>query len=862
MTPLMKQYWDIKNQHKDKILFFRMGDFYEMFHEDAVTAAPILNIALTSRNKKSQDDTPMCGLPHHSVAAPISKLLQAGYKVAICDQLEAPEVAKGIVKRGVTRILSPGMVYDPETLSELQANYIASYSDHNVSFLDATTGEAFYYRIPSAGDAQKIRDQLFALLQPVEVVITTQQKNDLYAKNKHSKENQSFSTTPLLIAGVPAHLTTFDYAPFDQLNKNENAVFDLKPGENLLAYAVSMQGESVRAILKPFEERKLSTVMSLNETVIRHLELFKTTKGDERGSLFQALNRTKTSAGARLLKSWMQFPLIDQGLIDKRLDKVEKWAKNLTQLKALRQSLQAMGDIERRLSKISYSNCNVHDLVALEQSLVVGLSLSPLCPELESSTLKALKLLTERIQNTLIEDPPVQTKNGGFIRKNYSQRLSELVTLAEESQTLLLELEQRERERTKINSLKVRYNNVFGYYIEITNTHTDKVPDDYKRKQTLANAERFITQELHELESKILSARSQRVDLEEEIFKDLCREILQNSPQIRLAAQVWSELDVTSSLAWLAIEKNYSRPKFISSGLKLLGSRHAVVEQEVQTQFVSNDIILNEGECLLLTGPNMAGKSTLMRQVAVTALMAQMGSFVACREAHLSVFDKIFTRIGASDSLTEGLSTFMVEMKETAEMLLEANSKSLVILDEVGRGTSTYDGMSLAQSILEYFVTAKKPLVFFATHYHELTQLENDLSMIKNAHMEIEESSPGQIRFLYALRPGPANKSYGLHVARLAGLPNKILKRAENLLSAYESQKAGRGLKPEATDDQSHVIKAADKNAEAQLSLDAFAFQQNDKLKAIADDLQDLQVSRMTPLAALNKISEWQQKLS
>ncbi len=840
----MKQYWEIKNNHLDKVLLFRMGDFYEIFHDDAVLAAPILNIALTSRNKKSADDTPMCGVPHHSIAGPIAKLLQAGHKVAMCDQLEDPETAKGIVKRGVTRILSPGMVYDPETLNELQANYLCSYDDTTISFLESSTGEAFYYQTSSGEEGLRVREQLLALLRPVELVLTSKQKSEIFKAKQFDAKNstEKITTSPILIAGEAVHLTVFDSV--------ESAP------KRLLAYAKTMQGEQVLSTIKPFEERKLSVLMPLSETVLRHLEIFKTTKGEDKGSLFHAICRTKTSAGARLLKSWLQFPLIDKSLIEERQNKVEKWTQNLPVLKNLRQALQAMGDIERRLSKISYSNCNVHDLVALQQSLDTGLSMVQFCPELQADAIKAVHEIAAQIRNTLIEDPPLQTKMGGFIRKDYSPRLLELVTLAEESQRILLELETREREKTGISSLKIRYNNVFGYYIEVTNSHTQKVPDHYKRKQTLANAERYITQELHELEGKILSSRSQRVELEESIFNELRKHILSSSPQIRVATQAWSELDVVSSLAWLAIENKYVRPQFNNgvgvdaNRLSLKSSRHAVIEQEVKAKFVPNDIELSAGHCLLLTGPNMAGKSTLMRQVAVIALMAQIGSFVPCKEAHLPVFDKIFTRIGASDSLAEGLSTFMVEMKETAEMLLNANEKSLVILDEVGRGTSTYDGMSLAQSILEYLVTTKKPIVFFATHYHELTQLEEQFKTIKNGHMQIEEKASkdqaanfaSEIRFLYSLRPGPANKSYGLHVARLAGLPSSILKRAEGLLSGFEEAKG-------------HDITA-------QLPLLFETNESDERLKAIADDIQDLKVSSMTPLAALNKISEWQQKLS
>lgn len=837
LTPLMRQYWQIKNEHDDKVLFFRMGDFYEMFHDDAVTAAPILNIALTSRNKKSEDETPMCGIPYHSVAGPISRLLQAGYKVAICDQLEDPETAKGIVKRGVTRVLSPGMVYDPQTLNELKANYICSYDDSSISFLEATTGEAFFYRLHTASETSlKKRYELMSLLKPVELLLTSTQKVSLY-KEKSIPENG----LPLFIGGDAVHLTVFEA-------KQSEVASDLPASaQRLFNYALSMQGQELSQILRPFEERRLNQVMTLPETVIRHLEIFKTLKGDEKGSLFQAINRTKTSAGARLLKSWLQFPLVDKELIEKRQGETAKWASKVTELKSLRQVLQSMGDIERRMSKISYTNCNVHDLVALKQSLETGLSLAQLCPDLQGEVSNALRAVCDMLGKTLNEDPPVQIKNGGVICKDHSPELSELVTLAEESQRLLLELENREREATGITSLKVRYNNVFGYFIEVTHAHVEKVPDHYKRKQTLTNAERYITQELHELETKILSARTKRVDLEERIFHDLRKMILQNAAPIRRAAHCWSELDVYSSLAWLSLEHDFVRPEMNLVGeVALTAARHPVIEQEVKKSFIANDIVIRRGDCLLLTGPNMAGKSTLMRQVACMALLAQIGSFVPAKRAVLPVFDRIFTRIGASDSLADGLSTFMVEMKETAEMLLDANENSLVILDEVGRGTSTYDGMSLAQAILENLVQVKKPIVFFATHYHEITALADHLPTVRNGHMAISEKD-GDIRFLYLLRQGPANKSYGIHVAKLAGIPKAVIGRAEKLLAEHIAINSDL---PSQTTQQLELVPVREPG-----DIDPSAAQ-------LLLDLKSASISSMTPLEALNKISEWQQRLS
>jgi DNA mismatch repair protein MutS len=841
LTPLMKQFWEIKAQHTDKVLLFRMGDFYEMFYDDAVTAAPILNIALTSRNKKTEDETPMCGVPYHSIAQPISKLLRAGLKVALCDQLEDPEDAKGIVKRGVTRVLSPGMVYDPETLNELSANYLASYDDHSVSFLDSSTGEAFYYRIQFETE----RDHLLTLLKPVELVLTQKQKVALFQAKARGPVD---AATPLFIAGQAVHLTVFD-EPVES------------SAERLVKYSRAMQGDNPLSNAPTFTERLLTEKMSLPATVIRHLEIFETYSGEMKGSLFNAINRTKTSAGARLLKSWLQFPLVKRDLIEKRLDEVATWQKKPTDLKILRQAFQSMGDIERRLSKISYSNCNVHDLVALETSLRTGLSMAIFCPQISRATGDIVNGVADAIKNTLAEEPPVQTKNGGFVRKGFASELDELITLSEDSQKLLLELELREKEQTGISSLKIRFNNVFGYYIEVTHTHTNRVPDHYKRKQTLANAERYVTQELHELETKILSARTKRVELEEKIFDDLRRKVIAAAAHLRSAALAWSELDVYSSLAFLAIEQNYVRPQFSNTrDLNLEGSRHPVVEQEVRQTFVANDIVIKNGETLLLTGPNMAGKSTLMRQVAVTAVLAQIGCYVPAKKATLPLFDRIFTRIGASDFLSEGLSTFMVEMKETAQMLAEANENSLVVLDEVGRGTSTYDGMSLAQAILEYLVTKKKPLVFFATHYHELTQLERTYPQIKNAHMGIEEIGNGakrvaaDIRFLYILRSGPANKSYGIHVARLAGLPAQVTQRAEKLLAQHES------ALPNANSDQLSLSFYGE-NADDNVNEGSETPSLSTAATEVLDQIRAMQTHSLTPIEALVKIAEWQKHI-
>lgn len=827
LTPLMQQFWTIKNQHSDKILFFRMGDFFEMFGEDAETAAPILNIALTQRNKKSGDDTKMCGMPHHSIATPISKLLAAGYKVALCDQVEDPKQAKGIVKRAVTRILSPGMVYDPETLDQLSANYLCAWDSETISFLETSTGEAFYYRLSHPNEQKRV----MTLLAPAELVVTLEQKRHVIEQDP---------------------MTTWHLSLFEGVGESEKPL--PLSARRLLGYAKMMQGESVLQTLAAFEERRLHSRMELSQTVLRHLELFETYKGEKKGALFFAINRTKTSAGARKLKEWIRFPLTDIKDIERRLDGVEFWVTKPEALKTLRQLLSNMGDIERRLGKVSNPGCHARDLLALSQSLVVGLEAQQFFdPEMVDESLTELAhQLAEKIEATIVDDPGLQIKEGNIIRNGVNPRLDDYMVVSKDAQQLLRELEERERKSTNIPSLKVRFNNVFGYYIEVTKTHSSKVPGHYVRKQTLTNAERYITDELQKLEDKVLAAKSRRSELEYEIFCDLRRAVLKASSDLIVLARRWSEVDVMASLAWLALEHNYKRPAFSKvGGLQLQGARHPVVEQEVSRQFVPNDIRLGPSECLLLTGPNMAGKSTLMRQVALASIMAQMGSFVPVRQAVLPVFDRVFTRIGASDHLSEGLSTFMVEMKETAEMLSEATENSLVILDEVGRGTSTYDGMSLAQSILEYLLEKKKCMTLFATHYHEITKLELKYSQVHNVHMSISEDK-GQISFLHTLKKGPANKSYGIQVARLAGLPGPVTRRARKLLEGLEGMNGG--------GPQMNLLDAGygETNTWEEVPPEAIP----EEVKQMMQSLKNISLTETTPLDALNLIAKWQNELS
>lgn len=828
LTPLMKQYWGVKNAHPDKIILFRMGDFFEMFNEDALIAAPILGIALTVRNKKSGDQTPMCGVPHHAIGGQINKLLEAGHKVAICDQVEDPKLAKGLVRREVTRILSPGMVYDPDTLDAHTPNYLCAWDERSLSFMDSTTGECFYFNLQS----QLQKKNYIENLSPVEVVFSDQQSGEWEVLRSEGFRGVTSVHNDLLES--PESLPS--------------------SAQRLLSYGLMMQGEALLASLKPFEKRESEQRMNLSQKVIRHLEVFATYKGDKVGSLYHTLDRTQTAGGGRRLRQWLLFPLTDRQKIADRHNQVEFWSNDLGLLKAVRKQLFRVGDLERRLGRLALPNFHPRDLKHLGESVEAALALAPyLSHRLQDGDqhLLSLKALQEEVARALVEEVPQNYREITFIQLGYRQDLDELIELSTDSQKKVRDLEENERERTGIQSLKVRYNNVFGYYIEITNTHKNKVPTDrYQRKQTLANAERFVTDELVELEKKVITAKTRRAELEIEVFQDLKKRVMEMLSPLLLLADEINHLDTITSLAWLALEANYVRPQLHEgAAIELQGSRHPVIEQFLKTPFVSNDIYIAPEQCVLLTGPNMAGKSTLMRQVAITVLLAQMGSFVPARQASLPLIDQLFTRIGASDFLTEGLSTFMVEMQETAEMLKCATPRTLVILDEVGRGTSTYDGLSLAQSILEYFLRKLKSYTLFATHYHELTRLENRYpGHLVNKHMSIVEQK-GHIQFRYHLAEGPAQKSYGLQVAKLAGLPPEVIQYASQLLARLEN-----------TGSSHSQTQQMDLWETTVGSIEPIVVEPTSN--PWLERIKDLEIQKLTPLDALNKLAQWQQELS
>ena len=850
----MRQYWQIKSLHKDKILLFRMGDFFEMFYEDAEKAAPILNITLTARNKKASDVTKMCGVPHHSIAGPIGKLLAAGFKVAICDQIEPVSQAKGLVKRAVTRILTPGMVYDPENLDQLRAHYLCAFDDSSVSFTDTSTGEAFFYM---TGDKQR-RWHLIRLLNPVELVLTAEQKKKMFSKKDWEEFHFSVFEDPSLEEMNQIDLNLAK--PTDQRNRSDKTDQLPLSAYRLKCYIAAQKGNI--KIIQPFQQKMIGKELWFSSQAQEHLEIFKTYDGDTKDSLFSAVNRAKTPSGARLLKARLRCPSTDRKEIENRLNSVEKWLPQPEKIKEVRDILSRVGDIERKLGKVSHPQCNGRDLLSLAESLRTGLQLilfdQSLCSPVV--TLDSVHKLVEEVIRSIRVDAPVGIKEGNMIKKGISEGLDKLIEETEKRQSSLRRLEAQERAQTGIPSLKIRYNNVFGYYIEVTKVHSKKVPSYYVRKQTLTQAERYTMEKLQLIEEKILSSRAQKIEMEFVIFENLRQKVMGSLPDLFYLSRIICELDVHVALAYLAIEQSYTRPAFTAGHqLVLVNSRHPVVEQKQKQHFIPNTIRMKEGECLLLTGPNMAGKSTLMRQVALSVILSQAGSFVPAEQALLPVFTKLFTRIGASDSLSQGLSTFMVEMKESVEILKQADAYSLVILDEIGRGTATYDGMSLAQAILEYLVQKKRSLIFFATHYHELTDLAKSFPRIRNAHLSVSEKN-GKIEFLYTLLSGALAQSYGIHVARLAGFPLGVVKRAEELLKKRE---AGASVYPH--QQQMDLFSTSHKPSGfkgSSTSVSSPREKEDKQLKELIREIKSYPLQEKSPLETMNVVAEWKKEIT
>jgi len=870
---MMQQYLSTKEQYQDAILFFRLGDFYEMFFEDAEVASRELEITLTGRDGGQEAKIPMCGVPFHAADAYINRLIEKGYKVAICEQVEDPKACKGIVRREVVRVVTPGTLMDTHVLEEKNNNFLVAVTADKEGFglatVDVSTGEFLTTEIQGLENKDKLLEELNRL-QPVECLLPT---DFSYSK---LKENIAFNCIISLHPDAAferkkAYQTLIDHFQTASLVGFgcEELPLATEAAGGLLDYLQETQKVSLGHITK-LVTYSLGEYMLLDPATRKNLELCRTMRaGSKKGTLFWVLDKTVTSMGGRMLQRWIEQPLLKAEKINERLESVEELKNNTFFRQDLREELDRIYDLERLLAKVVYGNANGRDLLALRDSFGVLPQVKDLCQNAESKkiislqeNLDLLEDVYQLIMKSINDSPPVSVREGGLIKEGYDSEVDKLRKAQAEGKDWIKNLEATEREKTGIKSLKVGFNKVFGYYIEVTKSNLSAVPLDYQRKQTLSNGERYITPQLKEYEELILGAEEKLVDLEYQIFTRIREVIAGQIERIQKTAKVLAQLDVLSSLAEVAIQYNYTKP-IIDSGdvITIEEGRHAVIERILRDNyFVPNDTYLDnkENQVLLITGPNMAGKSTYMRQVALIVLLAQIGSFVPAIKAHIGIVDRIFTRIGAADDIITGQSTFMVEMQELANILHNATPKSLIILDEIGRGTSTYDGLSIAWSVAEYLHNDAnvKAKTLFATHYHELTQLEENFSGIKNYSVAVKEDQEDVI-FLRKIIPGKVDKSYGVHVAKLAGLPENVLARAREILKKLEQKEEDSLALPNKM--LSFEQKANRKNArelKAANQMPLFSVESN----PLVEELASLDVMSMTPLDAINKLYELIQK--
>lgn len=865
---MMHQYLATKEQYKDAILFFRLGDFYEMFFKDAEIASRELEITLTGRDGGGEKKIPMCGIPYHAANGYIARLIEKGYKVAICEQVEDPKSCKGIVRREVVRVVSPGTLMDTQVLEEKNNNFLVALVEDREGFglatVDISTGEFFATQILGKKSSNKVIEE-FTRLQPVECLLPpdfSQNKlKEIISLQCMISEHRKLAFEACeAYQTLTKHLKTINLVGFGC----KDLPLATRAAGGLLNYLQETQKVSLGHINKLITY-STGEYMLLDPSTRRNLEICRNMReGTKKGSMFWVLDKTVTSMGGRRLQQWLEQPLLNAEEICQRLDAVEEFKNNVFLREDLKEELDHIYDLERLLARVVYGNANGRDLIALRDSIKVLPKVSEVCQGAKSikiriliDNLDLLEDITLLIGSSIENFPPVSVREGGIIKIGYHQEVDKLRRAQHEGKDWIRKLEAKERERTGIKSLKVGFNKVFGYYIEITKSNLSLVPDDYQRKQTLANGERYITPELKEYESLILGAEEKLIDLEYQIFTDIREKISNKIERIQKTAKILADLDVLSSLAEVAIQYNYTKPQIDSNNIiDIKEGRHLVIEKVLKNSFfVPNDSYLDneDNQILLITGPNMAGKSTYMRQVASIVLLAQIGSFVPAKEAHIGIVDRIFTRIGAADDIITGQSTFMVEMQEVANILHNATQKSLIILDEVGRGTSTFDGLSIAWAVTEYIHNQKhlKSKTLFATHYHELTQLEESLSGVKNYSVAVKEDKEG-IVFLRKIIPGKVDRSYGIHVAKLAGLPEKVLNRASEILTALEKDDEGKNTEFEKkTIPFEHKI--GRKNPKELKSANQIPLFPSDGTKLL-DELRGLDIISMTPLEAMNKL--------
>lgn len=863
-SPMMQNYLKTKEEYKDCILFYRLGDFYEMFFDDAITASRELELTLTGKDCGQEERAPMCGIPHHAAEVYIARLIAKGYKVAICEQLEDPKTAKGIVKRDVIRVVTPGTVMESNLLEEKKNNYIMSIYKNGIYFgmsvCDLSTGDFRMTQIRDTNNFAMLMDEI-SRYAPSEIVVNELMFN---STEEIAKIKERFETYISKSNGFSQNVNEIKERSRivneddQEIEKLDDYILAITAANGLIAYLIETQKNSLEYLNKILLYNT-SKYMSLDINARRNLEITEKLRDkSKKGTLLWVLDKTSTSMGGRLLRRWLNDPLIDECHINRRLESVKELKEDIMLRGDIVDSLKKVYDIERLASKISYGSANGRDLISLKNSTAQLPGIKAVLSRAKSQMLKdlyteldELQDIYEIIDKAIVDEPPISVKEGGLIKLGYDEEIDRLKTATTDGKNWVLKLEAEEREKTGIKGLKVGFNKVFGYFIEVTKSNLSQVPDRYIRKQTLANCERYITEDLKRLENEILGAEEKVINLEYNAFVGIRDEIEKNVQRVQKSANIISILDVLASFATVADDMNYVMPIVDNSGvIDIKDGRHPVIEKIIGgSEFVPNDTYLDKGENRLsiITGPNMAGKSTYMRQVALITLMAQCGSFVPASYARIGVVDKIFTRVGASDDLSMGQSTFMVEMMEVATILKEATENSLVILDEIGRGTSTYDGLSIAWAVAEYIADKEKcgAKTLFATHYHELTQLEDKLEGVKNYSIAVKEKGE-DIIFLRKIISGGTDESYGVHVAKLAGVPKVVTTRANEVLRSIERKNVLNEKKLE---------KENKKETAGQLDM------YNYKLAEIAHELDKIDLNQLTPIDALNTLLKMKEKM-
>lgn len=857
-TPMIQQYLRIKAEYEDAFLFFRLGDFYELFFDDAIKAAKELEITLTSRDGGGGERIPMCGVPYHSAQGYIETLIEKGYKVAICEQMEDPKKAKGMVRREVVQLITPGTLMEGKPLADKENNFIASITDFSdgtfgLCLIDLSTGES---RITLIHDGWEDCLNEISTARAKEVVVSSDFSDD-YIKDLKDRD-----------------VVTISYEDGTDVNESFKTIVKDLQQEKLLVTAARLLQYLYRTQMRSLDHIRPMTIYQIHEYMKidyfskRNLELTESIRSkSKRGSLLWLLDETMTAMGGRLLKQWLDRPLLAKEEISRRLHFVEVFKDAFLERQELREKLKLVYDIERLAGKVAFGNVNARELVSLKQTLQQIPDIKAILASISDKAVQELARqidpcveVKDLIERSIQDNPPVTITEGDIIRDGYHEKLDEYRFISRNGKSWIAELEKKERELTGIKSLKVGYNKVFGYYIEVTKPNLHLLPEGrYERKQTLTNAERFITPELKEKEQMILEAEAKIQDLEYELFLQIRDEVKRYIPRLQKLAKDISELDVLQSFATVSEKYRYVKPEFSDDGtLRIKDGRHPVVEKVMPVQaYVPNDCYMDrDRQILLITGPNMSGKSTYMRQVALIAIMAQIGCFVPASEAILPIFDQIYTRIGASDDLVSGQSTFMVEMLEAKNAIVGATENSLILFDEIGRGTSTYDGMALAQAIIEYIHDKIGAKTMFSTHYHELTDLENDLPRLKNIHVSAVEKD-GNVVFLHKIKDGPTDQSYGIHVARLAELPDEVIERAREILELVENennlQQPNNLVKP-VVEEPVQLSFFADPETEGTDSLTT-------KERRVLQQLESLNLLEMTPLEAMNTLFSLQKKL-